>query len=185
MFFLDLHFRFPFHSIPIRFISLLLYDTTQALLKYMVSSQQRISSTYSPSPKVLDLLIRCGLMGYLFVLLVSHLPSSRKTDSSSVHSLSVGMRRGFQYRKDDHEWTMNVLKITSKGFQFLLEDRAAQVWQVLMYYIEQGMVSSSSSLIRRIGSECNADLLRFDVLERRSGVYWRWSGCFEIVILLE
>jgi len=80
---------------------------------------------------------------------------------------------------------MNVLKITSKGFQFLLEDRAAQVWQVLMYYIEQGMVSLFSSLIRAFGSGCSADLWRFEFLERRSGVYWRWSGCFEIVILLE
>lgn len=27
------------------------------------------------------------------------------------------------------------LQITSKGFQFLLEDRLAQIWQVLMYYV--------------------------------------------------
>lgn len=38
----------------------------------------------------------------------------------------------------------DLLKITSKGFQFLLEDRSAQVWQILMYYIKQGMVSFST-----------------------------------------
>jgi hypothetical protein len=40
----------------------------------------------------------------------------------------------------------DLLKITSKGFQFLLEDRSAQIWQILMYYIQQGMVSSLFSL---------------------------------------
>ncbi|GHJ90361.1 hypothetical protein NliqN6_6763 [Naganishia liquefaciens] len=29
----------------------------------------------------------------------------------------------------------STLQITSKGFQFLLEDRLAQIWQVLMYYV--------------------------------------------------
>jgi hypothetical protein len=49
-------------------------------------------------------------------------------------------------RYDDHHYLTDLLKITSKGFQFLLEDRSAQIWQILMYYIQQGMVSSPSSL---------------------------------------
>ena len=30
---------------------------------------------------------------------------------------------------------MDRLTITSKGFQFLLEDRQTQLWQILMYYL--------------------------------------------------
>ena len=31
--------------------------------------------------------------------------------------------------------SLDRLTITSKGFQFLLEDRQTQLWQILMYYL--------------------------------------------------
>jgi transcription initiation factor TFIIH subunit 4 len=34
------------------------------------------------------------------------------------------------------------LTITSKGFQFLLEDRQTQVWEILMYYVTLREVGS-------------------------------------------
>lgn len=81
-------------------------DTTwESLLKYMVSSQKRATAGLeTPEPRVLDLLLQCGLMDHV---------------------------------EDDHHRRTELLKITSKGFQFLLEDRSAQIWQVLMYYIQQ------------------------------------------------
>lgn len=42
--------------------------------------------------------------------------------------------------------SLDRLTITSKGFQFLLEDRQTQLWQILMYYLaskEVGIPDSS------------------------------------------
>lgn len=41
---------------------------------------------------------------------------------------------------------MDRLTITSKGFQFLLEDRQTQVWEIMMYYLTLREVSSPSFL---------------------------------------
>lgn len=38
------------------------------------------------------------------------------------------------------------LTITSKGFQFLLEDLHVQLWQILMYYVELREVCASFNL---------------------------------------
>ena len=37
--------------------------------------------------------------------------------------------------------SLDRLTITSKGFQFLLEDRQTQLWQILMYYLAVKEVS--------------------------------------------
>lgn len=43
------------------------------------------------------------------------------------------------------------LTITSKGFQFLLEDRQTQVWQILIYYLTQREVSSLFKVQTSVG----------------------------------
>lgn len=42
---------------------------------------------------------------------------------------------------DDRGRQTSLLQITSKGFQFLLEERSTQIWDVLMNYVKQGIVS--------------------------------------------
>ncbi|RSH83453.1 RNA polymerase II transcription factor B 52 kDa subunit [Apiotrichum porosum] len=39
------------------------------------------------------------------------------------------------YDRSGHNPKLEALTITSKGFQFLLEDRQTQLWQILMYYL--------------------------------------------------
>ena len=39
--------------------------------------------------------------------------------------------------------SLDQLTITSKGFQFLLEDRQTQLWQILMYFLAFKEVSSA------------------------------------------
>ena len=102
----------------------------------MVSSQKRAArEDETPEARVLDLLLSCGLMERMYV----HLPHLLPTLLAPLTEVDV---RVMIHRRDDHNRLMvDLLKITSKGFQFLLEDRSAQVWQILMYYIKEGMVS--------------------------------------------
>jgi len=41
----------------------------------------------------------------------------------------------------------DTLTITAQGFQFLLEDRQTQSWQLLVYYLDFHSVSSGHQLI--------------------------------------
>lgn len=65
------------------------------------------------------------------------------------------------------------LQITSKGFQFLLEDRLAQIWQVLMYYVGVKTVRTSLRYGDRMALMCAVGKGK-----TRRG---RWCGDFKVV----
>lgn len=52
---------------------------------------------------------------------------------------------------------MRTLSITSKGFQFLLEDVNTQLWDLLLQYLEEAQVSRSQSMLTRL-----SDLAGYD-----------------------
>ena len=82
----------------------------------MVSSGLDVGiGTVKPRREVLQLLQASGLMVDLYVSYPATL--MRSTDPTGRHT------------------SLDRLTITSKGFQFLLEDRQTQLWQILMFYL--------------------------------------------------
>jgi transcription initiation factor TFIIH subunit 4 len=90
----------------------------QAILKYMVSSGLDGGvRAQKPRKEVLQLLHASGLMSDPYVTRVR-----------------VIIRADDRYATDQR-YSLDRLTITSKGFQFLLEERQTQLWQILIYYL--------------------------------------------------
>jgi hypothetical protein len=100
-----------------------------------------------PRDSVLQLLLSSGLMADMCVTL-----SDRNRGELILRHDLTGQRPSL-YR----------LTITSKGFQFLLEDRQTQLWQILMYYLASREVSWSSRMVskadRKARNESSAEVL--------------------------
>ncbi|KAJ9099238.1 hypothetical protein QFC21_004118 [Naganishia friedmannii] len=122
-------------------------STWEAMLKYMVSSRLDAFGTGAgagagedrPEREVLDLLVESGLMA-----------ETRTNSRSGGRSSSA-------------------LQISSKGFQFLLEDRAAQIWQVLMFFVAEKTGYSARAL-----SPAQSAIL--DDLEAYGLIYRRYNN---------
>ncbi len=106
----------------------------------MVSSRSYAAADVEdeiPHASVLDLLVRCGLMAASWV--------SQASDRLAAVGEKVGII--LLFGTDDFDLTNRTTndsggyQITSKGFQFLLEDRSVQIWQILMFYVQLRKVS--------------------------------------------
>ena len=105
-----------------------------------------------PGEKVLVLLNRSGLMASSYV--------NNLIGCSLLHPDRV--RR---YRTQ----SLRHMRITSKGFQFLLEDVNTQLWDLLLVYLEESQVRSSprwASVIVRTQL-----LVRDRIWSKRSGFF--------------
>lgn len=97
------------------------------MLKYMVSSRTvGSSSQVKPTQAVLDLLVEAGLMTARLV------PVDLK--------LELTDKKCFDSSGDIDD--IDALQITSQGFSFLLEERAVQIWQILMFFLQSAIVSA-------------------------------------------
>lgn len=95
-------------------------DTFESILKYMVSSGLGTEFSGSrPQPEVLQLLHASGLM----------------TDPWVLFEVSCELTMFNSGDMTGRNPNINRLTITSKGFQFLLEKRQTQLWEILMYYL--------------------------------------------------
>lgn len=75
-----------------------------------------------PGEKVLVLLNRSGLMASSYVNTLKAESSVPRTDLGTTAGRTQSLRH---------------MRITSKGFQFLLEDVNTQLWDLLLVYLEE------------------------------------------------
>jgi hypothetical protein len=110
------------------------------MLKYMVSSRLDAFGAGAvedrPEQEVLDLLVESGLMGetYVFSSLTRprhDTPTKVLTSRRILLCVDTWSSRDSTNRRSGR----STLQISSKGFQFLLENRLAQIWQVLMFFV--------------------------------------------------
>lgn len=81
-----------------------------------------------PSEKVLQLLYQSGLMASEWAPFLFSLSASRE--------LLIAKKEGINRTR-----SLRSMRITSKGFQFLLEDVNTQLWDLLLTYLESSEVS--------------------------------------------
>lgn len=88
-----------------------------------------------PSEKVLQLLYQSGLMHSESVPPFPSFSSALSGGTFSTHYDGMTFR--------DSTRSLRSMRITSKGFQFLLEDVNTQLWDLLLTYLESSEVSST------------------------------------------
>ena len=101
----------------------------------------------------------------------------KRTDVRSV-SVADKLRTGAEDSyATDQRYSLDRLTITSKGFQFLLEERQTQLWQILIYYLTLQEVRLIPSVYLCGLTSANRSKIRYSsVGVLQLGVYATWHG---------